>query len=178
MVNRLIKRNRCYKMVKETWKNFNNTKYLVSNFGRVVSMKKHYWRILKPGHDKDGYERVDISDNGNVKHYHVHKLVCLCFIPNPENKPCSNHKNGIKTDNRLENLEWATVSENTQHAFDNGFISALRGSKNHFSKITEVDVLKVRSLLSHNTTRQVSNRLGFSYTIVSDIKARRTWTHV
>lgn len=142
-------------------------------------MKKRYWRILKPGHDQDGYERVDICfGDGNPKHYHVHKLVCLCFIPNPENKPCSNHKDGVKKNNHVDNLEWATVSENTQHAFDNGLATSPRGESNHFSKITENDVRRIRDLIPTRSTKTVSQIVGVSYTIVADVKAGRTWTHI
>ena len=69
-------------------------------------------------HDKDGYLRVGlIHKTGKQKSVQVHRLIAKVFIPNPENKPCVNHKNGKKDDNRVENLEWVTVSENTKHAF-------------------------------------------------------------
>ena len=68
-------------------------------------------QILKPCSHPKGYMIVNLS--GHVKL--LHRLVATAFIPNPENKPQVNHKNGVKTDNRVENLEWATNGENQSH---------------------------------------------------------------
>lgn len=86
-------------------------------------------RILKP--NKGGRYLVVVLVKDAVKKNHlVHRLVAAVFIPNPENKPCVNHKNGQKWDNRAANLEWCTRSENSQHAYDNGLILKKFGREN------------------------------------------------
>lgn len=106
--------------------------YYVSNLGKVFRKVKnkprndrfaetpiifvygeHYLRELKPQIDYKGYLRLEL----NKKAYAVHRLVALTFIPNPKNKPQVNHKNGIKNDNTVTNLEWVTNKENSQHAW-------------------------------------------------------------
>ena len=72
---------------------------------------------LKPNVLKDGYAQVTLVVNGKPKCMKIHRLVAIAFIENPENKPQVNHKNGIRNDNRVENLEWVTISENHRHAF-------------------------------------------------------------
>lgn len=87
--------------------------YLISDKGEVYSnISKRY---LKPGL-ANGYHHVVLCNDGVQKKYLVHRLVASLFIPNPENKPCVNHKNGVRNDNRVENLEWVTYSENEIHS--------------------------------------------------------------
>ena len=82
------------------------------NYERTGRIKK---LILVKGNT--GYLRVCLHKNKKQFNKSVHRLVAKAFIPNPENKPYINHKNGIKTDNRVENLEWCTQSENSKHAY-------------------------------------------------------------
>ena len=93
-------------------------KYVVSNWGRVKCMNDKKRFFLRQGFDKDGYRVVTLFKNDNGlknKVFFVHRLVSEAFIPNPENKSSVNHKNLIKTDNMVSNLEWLTHKENMQH---------------------------------------------------------------
>ena len=89
--------------------------YQVSNLGRVYSVRSG--KVLKFNKKPCGYNYVQLSVHDKRVGYRVHRLVAQAFIPNTENKPEVNHINGIKTDNRVENLEWCTRSENEQHKF-------------------------------------------------------------
>lgn len=87
--------------------------YSVSSLGRIYS--KRTKKILLPKKSKAGYLRVAFSANGLYKNVSVHRMVAMAFIPNESNKPTVNHKNECKTDNRVENLEWATNAEQNAH---------------------------------------------------------------
>jgi phosphomevalonate kinase len=120
--------------VNEIWKpcfNYEN-KYEVSNTGKVRKIKTKRELI---GHISiSGYKRVSLSkDNKNINRT-IHRLVIQSFIGNIPNKVV-NHKNGIKTDNRLENLEWVTISENTKHSFDNCLQVNKKGLESPFAKM-------------------------------------------
>lgn len=101
-----------------------NKNYLVSKDGTIYS--KRFKKQLTPKHNWDGYHRIQIWENNKCSMIGWHRVVAQTFIPNPENKPFVNHKNGIKSDNRVENLEWCTQQENIQHSWENGFSTSNR----------------------------------------------------
>ena len=89
-------------------------KYEVSSWGRVKSTFQNKEKIMKPTKSKYGYFHLTLFDVGRVERQ-VHRLVAEAFLPNPENKPVIDHLNRVRTDNRLENLRWATHQENRQN---------------------------------------------------------------
>lgn len=103
--------------------------YQVSNFGRVKSLKFGKERVLKCGVDVGGYHRVNLYKNGKMYDKHIHRLVAETFVDNPNNLECVNHINGIKTDNRVGNLEWCTCKENIVHAVKTGLKKGFNGKK-------------------------------------------------
>jgi len=93
--------------------------YQVSNLGRVKSLgfdKWHKGKILKPSYDSKGnYLFIGLHADGKVTQRNVHRLVAETFIPNPNNLPCVNHIDEIKTNNRVDNLEWCTIEYNSNY---------------------------------------------------------------
>lgn len=162
--------------------------YEVSNLGRIKAFKKQVnkgkcnrsWEehCLNYGKDKSGYFRTNLSKNGTNKTVKVHRIVAQAFIPNPENKPTVNHKNGIKTDNRAENLEWATQSENMQHACDNQ-LKRNDGEHNSQSKLTWENVRYIRSVYKQKDPLfgaiPLSKKFGVHRKTISRIAAYQYW---
>jgi len=92
--------------------------YAVSNAGNVINVKTK--RVLKQEVTKGGYLSVSVCQNNMKKTLRVHRLVGLCFVSNPDNKPYINHKDGNKKNNCASNLEWVTAKENDTHARETG----------------------------------------------------------
>lgn len=100
----------------EEWKPIKGLHYEVSSLGNVRNSES-YKSISQLDKNREGYIRVNLFSNGKKKRYFIHRLVAEAFIPNPENKPQVNHKDGNKQNNELSNLEWVTNSENQLHSY-------------------------------------------------------------
>lgn len=165
--------------MEEIWKEIKlYENYSISNIGNIRNNKTK--RVRKFATSNVGYHFTGIRPNGrqgkNINLY-PHQEVAKAFIPNPENKPTVNHINGIKTDNNVSNLEWATSKEQTQHAFTNGLVKINYGEDVHNSILTENDV---RFILDH---REIRNKdLAKKYNVhpntISDVRCGKKWKHI
>ena len=113
----------------EKWKRISGFPgYWISSIGRIKTKSN---KIYEPKTAR--YSKVTLIDSEfNIKTIAVHRLVAIAFIPNPKNKPQVNHKNGIKTDNRVENLEWVTAQENILHGYKAGLLKPTRWALGKF----------------------------------------------
>lgn len=157
----------------EIWKDIEGFEglYQISNLGKVRNSD----RDLRLNTSKDGYKLTYLYTNKVKLTRTVHRLVAKAFIPNLKNKPCVNHINGIKTDNRIENLEWVTYSENTLHSFRTGLQEIKYGSKHHSTKIPESEYLEIFKLNNEGKSSiQISKLYSVSkFTIQRILNNRR-----
>lgn len=123
--------------------------YMISNLGRVKSLKYGKERILKSNKDKDNYLRVPLHKEGKLKVHQIHRLVALHFIPNPNNLPQVNHKDEDPSNNVISNLEWCDAKYNINYGTRNEKVSkALKGLKHtqeHKDKISKANKGKIFS---------------------------------
>ena len=154
--------------------------YQVSNFcrlKRIMHRKNPTSKLINAFVFEDGYICVTLAKNGKTKFTGIHRLIASAFILNPENKPEVNHKDGNKHNNSIDNLEWNTSIENKKHAFDTGLNEARKGEKSHFSKLTEKEVLEIRSIKGM-TKRDIGILYNIGEAAVGKIINRKRWTHI
>jgi hypothetical protein len=183
--------------------------YQVSNMGRVRSNSfKMKGRLMSLSLNMKGYPIISLNLKDNTrKTISVHRLVAKAFIDNPDNKPQVNHINGIKTDNRVENLEWTTNRDNVLHSYSTGLnkitdsrrkklsdfnigkklsdstrkkMSVLRqGEKSNSAKLSNEDVLFIKVLIGLGIDNHtIGNQFNISHHLISKIRRGHNWTSV
>jgi hypothetical protein len=149
-----------------------NTGFVKSLYRRVLCRGGKYRsiceRILKPSLLGRGYQYVVLRRDGASMNRLVHRLVAETFIPNVPCKPQVNHKNGVKLDNTVENLEWCTSSENNQHAYDTDLIRIKTGADNHSSKAGKI-YSPEGQLISFDSRVELSREFGLDASAVSKV---------
>jgi hypothetical protein len=147
--------------------------YKISKDGRVLNLKRN--RCNKPCLVGKGYWIIGMTKNGNPERQYVHRLLAIHFIPNPENKPQVNHKNGIMTDNRLENLEWCTAKENIKHAHDTGLVPIAH--RYNCRKLTFQQVKEIRDSECEDL-KLLAKKYGVVCATIRNIKRNHTFKHL
>jgi len=163
--------------------------YEVSNLGRVRSLtrvitysngrkRKHKGQILRGAPDTGGYLQVPLKKNGNGGPLAVHRLVARAFLGDPPDGLELDHINGDKSDNRVENLEYVTHSENQMRAYALGLCAQPKGSKSPASKLSEEDVDEMLRLRQDgHDLGFISERFSVGTSQVCRILSGQSWSH-
>lgn len=164
--------------------------YQVSNLGRVRSLDRYVRhssggkmlrrsKVLKLTPDVDGYSTVGLYLGGKSSTFKVHRLVAEVFIPNFDNLPEVNHKDGVKSNNNLGNLEWSTHKENMQHAFKTGLAKPNRGESCHTAKLCRADIPVIRARLANGESlKAIASAYSVDPSTIWSIKIRESWAHI
>jgi len=175
-----------YVCVSEEWRDIPDFEgYQVSSFGRVkgvdrlrkgkTGLRLTNGQEMKQVLNKKGYPEVRLRKNGCHTRL-VHKLVASAFMTKPEGCTQINHLNGVKTDNRLTNLQWVTQSENQLHAYKLGLQPSRAGERNGRATITDEKVTALKELYnSGKSAKEVSEIMNISLYVVRGIISGRTW---
>lgn len=179
-------------MKKEIWKPVLNYEglYEISNLGRLKSLdrrakKKDGSLGFKPEKifkrtiiKNKNYRQYNLTKNKKANLHYAHRLVATAFIPNPENKPQVNHLDGIKDNNKVENLEWCTCSENIKHSHRLG-LSSNKGKSLGKSNLSPHIVAEIKFLLRKGVSvRELSEKFNTSKSNIYSIKAGRVWSNI
>lgn len=159
--------------------------YQMTSTGRFRSVPQHNGKCgrkmgqeIKTRIGRAGYVFVALRKSGHRQNnYLVHRLLAAVFIPNPENKPCINHINSQRDDNRIENLEWCTYSENNAHAHRVGGQRAYYGESHSQSKLTAAQAEEIRAKFKPRiyTYPMLSKEYGISIGALQAIISNKTW---
>lgn len=147
-------------------------KYWIYDDGKVFS--EYIDKFMSPRMAAKGYKKVSLYKNKTYKDYYVHRLVAEYFLEKSFNKNYVNHKNGIKTDNRVENLEWCTLKENSRHMVD---VLKKGTCENHSqAKLNNKKVIEIRKRLKlGEKIKFLANEFGVYHSVIYKIKKNEIW---
>lgn len=170
--------------MKEEWKDIIGYKgiYKISSLGRIKSLKRKYCRktfVMKPSKNADGYLVTALRKNGISKTVSISRLVAIHFLENPKKFKEVNHKNSIRTDNRVNNLEWCDRKYNVNHSYKYGFCSRV-GSLNNRTKLDDNDIIFIREINKAGlfSYREIGLMFNLSKSGVYNICKKRNWSHL
>lgn len=168
--------------MEEIWKKIPGYEgmYSMSNLGNIrsdrVTTKSYIGKILKTTMCTGGYRYLHLHKLGVKKKFTVHELILLCFLgPRPKGYQV-NHKDGVKTNNSIENLEYVTPIENSRHASRLGLLT--RGENCKQAKLNPKKVKEIRILWPGISQRKIANKFGVSQHTIRKIVIGKSWRHV
>lgn len=161
--------------------------YAVTTNGKVWSHPKLNGKSRRCGHwmklhTYKGYVYANLCKNGKYKNHLVHRIVGEAFLSKHRNDFEINHLNGVKNDNRIENLEWCSRAKNCQHAYTTGLHvhNGLKGEENPRSKLSGKDVEYIRAFIepTADDRKFLMDRFGIAKSTLSALLNNKTWRHV
>lgn len=167
-------------MIDEIWKPVQGyeDRYLISSWGQVKSLYGKSSRVLKPFVDRYAYVSLWKEKQ---KRFAIHRLVAQAFINQHESTETLivNHKNGIKTDNQVDNLEWVTQSENIQHAFKTGLSMIPKGENHYSAKFSEAGIIKIfEAFKLGKLTKQVAEEFNLDIQQIYSLRRGKRWSYL
>lgn len=169
------------KTLPSRFKRFDGTNLFADRLGEVFSRNRFGYFIVRGAPNSKGYIKINHSINKKVGYYPIHIIVASLFVNKKKGQIQVNHKDGDKTNNCADNLEWVTAKENIIHAYKVGLATGKLGENNSYSKLTRDDVLLIRSLFYMYGFRV--RDLCSAYPEVCRANLQhiiyyRTWTHI
>lgn len=152
--------------------------YYATEDGKIYSGKSN--KYLSTRKSKRGYALVNLSIDGKCKTFSVHSLIAKAYIPNPDNLPEINHKDGNKENNNVSNLEWCTSSQNSVHALREGLMVPAKGLATKNGRFTDEDIITIRNLYNSKQYSQykIAEMYNVTRSAIQQIIERKTYKHV
>lgn len=155
--------------------------YLINRNGEVFSIRSKI--IMKTRIGTDGYVFINLKVKGKNYTKKIHRLVALTLIENPFNLPQINHKDGNKTNNNVNNLEWVNAKQNCLHAINTNLRNSFKEENNIKCKLNRNTVIKIKEILKEKDNKklsykQIGDMFNISFRTIWDIHKKRTWRDV